>query len=97
MTQKLLHLFRSGMDTLQISEHLGGESAGWTEARVYRVLNAERREERTPVTWEDVKPKTVRNRDNRDHRKEYLQKMAARGKKPLIKAPGESKTRWVPA
>jgi hypothetical protein len=55
---KLLDLFRSGKDTLQISEHLGGESAGWTEARVYRVLNAERREERAvPVTWQDVKPK----------------------------------------
>lgn len=64
MTQKLLELFREphNMDTLAISEHLGGEAAGWPEARVYRVLNAERREERAPpITWADVKPKK-RNR-----------------------------------
>lgn len=54
---KLLDLFRSGMDTLQISQHLGGDISGWPESRVYRVLNAERREERTPVTWKDVAPK----------------------------------------
>jgi hypothetical protein len=58
MTQKLLILFRSGMDTMDIAAHLGGDVAGWTEARVYRVLNAERREERAPpITWADVKPK----------------------------------------
>jgi hypothetical protein len=46
------------MDTMQISAHLGGEAAGWPESRVYRVLNAERREERAvPVTWAQVKPK----------------------------------------
>ena len=58
MTQKLLPLFRSGMDTMDIAAHLGGEAAGWPESRVYRVLNAERREERAPpITWADVKPK----------------------------------------
>lgn len=53
----ILELFRSGMDTLQISEHLGGAVAGWPESCVYRVMNAERREERTPVLWADVCPK----------------------------------------
>jgi hypothetical protein len=33
MTQKLLELFRSGLDTMQISARLGGEAAGWTEAQ----------------------------------------------------------------
>jgi hypothetical protein len=60
MTHNLLSLFREphSMDTLLFAEHLGGDVAGWTEARVYRVLNAERREERAPpLTWADVKPK----------------------------------------
>jgi hypothetical protein len=60
MTQKLLSLFREphNMDTAQIAAHLGGEAAGWTEGRVYNLINAERREERAvPVTWKDVEPK----------------------------------------
>ncbi len=53
MTQKLLSLFRDGKDTMTIAKELG-----WTEARVYNVINAERREERSvPVTWKDVEPK----------------------------------------
>lgn len=43
---KLLELFRSGMDTLQISQHLGGDVAGWPESRVNNELYRERREER---------------------------------------------------
>lgn len=59
---KLLELFRSGMDTLAISEHLGGAEAGWPESRVYRVLGAERREERSvQVTWDDVRPRERKN------------------------------------
>lgn len=42
---KLLELFRSGMDTLAVAEHLGGIASGWTEASVYNRLAKERNEE----------------------------------------------------
>lgn len=72
MTQKLLDLFREphNMDTLAISEHLGGAEAGWPESRVYRVLGAERREERAvPITWADVKPKQRKHQPTAKRRK----------------------------
>lgn len=42
---KLLDLFHQGMDTLDIAEHLGGVSNGWTEARVYNALAKEKEAE----------------------------------------------------
>jgi len=42
---KLLELFRQGLDTTDISEHLGGRANGWTEARVYNELAKEKEEQ----------------------------------------------------
>ena len=52
MTKSALELFREGLDTLQIAEHLGGLAKGWTEARVY---NAMRKERNVPKTLQVVK------------------------------------------
>lgn len=40
-----LELFRSGKDTIQIAEHLGGLANGWTEARVYNAIAKEKADE----------------------------------------------------
>lgn len=40
-----LELFRSGMDTIQIAEHLGGRANGWTEARAYNQIAKEKADE----------------------------------------------------
>jgi hypothetical protein len=39
---RCIDLFREGLDTAQIAEHLGGASKGWTEARVYNEMRKER-------------------------------------------------------
>jgi hypothetical protein len=52
MTKSALELFREGLDTIQIAEHLGGVSKGWSEARVY---NAMRKERNVPKVLEIVK------------------------------------------
>ena len=39
---RCIDLFREGMDTLQIAEHLGGVSKGWTESRVYNAMAKEK-------------------------------------------------------
>ena len=43
---RCIDLFRQGMDTAQISEHLGGLATGWTEALVYNQIADEKKEER---------------------------------------------------
>jgi hypothetical protein len=40
-----LELFRTGKDTLQIAEHLGGLAKGWTEAKVYNAIAKEKADE----------------------------------------------------
>jgi hypothetical protein len=100
MTQKLLDLFRAGKDTLTIARELRK-----SEAWVYAAIHRERCLEKGDTAHEDYRDyrhnrhhaaKKERER-RRDHRKEYLQKMAARGKRPLVKFPGDDKAKWVPA
>lgn len=50
-----LELFRSGMDTMQIAEHLGVE-----EWQAYRMLSAARREEHARLTGSRMQPATCR-------------------------------------
>ncbi len=45
-TTRCIDLFRSGLDTAQIAEHLGGRVAGWTESEVYNQISDEKKEER---------------------------------------------------
>jgi hypothetical protein len=37
-----LDLFREGLDTVEIAEHLGGVAKGFTESRVYNEMRKER-------------------------------------------------------
>ncbi|UFS83185.1 hypothetical protein LPB79_13105 [Rhizobium sp. T136] len=92
MTQKLLDLFREpyNMDTMQIARHLGK-----SEAWVYAAIHRERCLEKGDTAHEDHKRQ--RRERQRDHRKEYLQKMAAKGKRALVKSPGAVCSTWVPA
>ena len=45
---KLIDLMKSGLDTVQIAEHLGGVSKGWSEARVYNEMRKERKIPKVP-------------------------------------------------
>jgi hypothetical protein len=43
---RCIDLFREGLYTAQIAEHLGGRVAGWSEAFVYNQISDEKKEER---------------------------------------------------
>ncbi len=49
---KLIDLLKSGLDTVEIAEALGGVAKGWSEARVYNEI---RKERNVPKTLHVVK------------------------------------------
>ncbi|QIG75053.1 hypothetical protein EVC14_055 [Rhizobium phage RHph_I3_18] len=39
---KLIDLLKSGLDTVEIAEHLGGLANGWSESKVYNAMAREK-------------------------------------------------------
>ena len=58
LSNEIHALFRSGLNTLEISDHLGGVRTGWTEATVSRYLRKAIDRERSQRTvLEFIHPK----------------------------------------
>jgi len=95
MTQKLLELFRSGMDTQAIAKKIGK-----SEAWVYAAIHRERCLEKGDTAHEEYRhkgrqaPAKIKKR-KRNHKREYLQKMANKGLAPLKSVPFRKHRRWV--